>query len=314
MIHLPAIKRISAFAMLVFLFSSCTDKKDNNIEAFKALNESLVNSTENMCYQNMYLYHNLLNKTYDPFTREKAVFYQPRVNAINDISTNIITYIDVVKNDFREELKKNGIDSLAQNNTQIAKSFFSDNGKGKGLHIELQKYIQAVFSLDSILNFQTSYSKSLRSLDSAISNRQNFSEIYFNDISPIAALTLLNKWQNDCRIIENNILVFCTDQIPSNYCGFTRYLPLATINSSCVKANEKVIVTVGIGAFNDAVKPVIHISGKNIPLNDDGVAVYEIKAPKESGEYKVPVQIEYTRMDGEKSHLLKDIKYTVVKP
>ncbi|MEI9934184.1 MAG: hypothetical protein WDM71_04895 [Ferruginibacter sp.] len=72
-------------------------------------------------------------------------------------------------------------------------------------------------------------------------------------------------------------------------------------------------ISAGVGAFNDASKPDITIDGAHVDLNNDGVAEKDITASG-TGNQKVHVVINYTKPDGTKDQLTKDIEYTVGTP
>ena len=99
--------------------------------------------------------------------------------------------------------------------------------------------------------------------------------------------------------------------VPQPYHGFEAFYPLTTINSSNLKAGQPIEITAGLGGFSVVSKPTFVINGKNMPLNTDGVAVYNTIATGKPGRHFIPVTITYFKPDGSQSSISKKIEYTI---
>ena len=91
---------------------------------------------------------------------------------------------------------------------------------------------------------------------------------------------------------------------------FNKFQPIASGSSTYLMPGQEMVVTAGVGAFNDAARPIISIDGAATPLNENGVAERKFNVSG-SGNKKVHVSISYTKPDGTKDVLEKDIDYTV---
>jgi hypothetical protein len=70
-------------------------------------------------------------------------------------------------------------------------------------------------------------------------------------------------------------------------------------------------LTAGIAAYSVSVGPKITIAGKDIPINENGVAVYSLRASKQADRYSIPVTTEFTKPDGQKATVMKTVHYRV---
>ncbi|MBI3883935.1 MAG: gliding motility protein GldM, partial [Sphingobacteriales bacterium] len=136
---------------------------------------------------------------------------------------------------------------------------------------------------------------------------------YFHMTPTVAALTILSKFQNNVKNSENQLAAYCQAQVGAVKFILNKFEPIAATSSSYLMPGEKLTVTAGVGAFNDASKPVISINGASVPLNDKGVAEKELTA-NGTGKQKVHVSIAYTKPDGTQDRLEKDVEYTVGVP
>jgi hypothetical protein len=142
---------------------------------------------------------------------------------------------------------------------------------------------------------------------------KDFTKTYFHNMPVIAALSMLSKFENNVKIMENNFIMFCLSKSYSvGGCGYSSGpYSLVSQSSSYVKAGDEIEITAGIGLFTRAAIPRITIKNTPVPVNENGVASYRFKTPLEPGKYFVPVKIEYTKPDGTKDLFTKKVAYTV---
>jgi gliding motility-associated protein GldM len=129
----------------------------------------------------------------------------------------------------------------------------------------------------------------------------------------IAALTMLSKFQNNIRAAENQVVTYCHNQIGAVKLIYDKFQAIASTNSNYLMPGEEMIVTAGVGAFNDAAKPQISIDGASIGLNENGVAEKKFNVSG-GGKKTVRVNISFTKPDGTIEKLEKNIEYTVGTP
>jgi hypothetical protein len=87
--------------------------------------------------------------------------------------------------------------------------------------------------------------------------------------------------------------------------------PIITQSSSIVKAGEEVKITAGIGGFMTNNKTEVLINGKNVPLNDLGVAEYSFSTSSVAGTYKIPIKMTYSDQDANVRVIERIITYKV---
>jgi len=137
--------------------------------------------------------------------------------------------------------------------------------------------------------------------------------IDFEHISTTATLGFLNELQNNIRIFEYKIFIFCNQQV-GNGGGdwFTNFEPLIGQSSTILKVGEQLEVSAGVGAFTPYSNPKIFINNKQCFINDSGFVRYVTTTLKE-GNHSIPIKIEYTDIRGNTMIVDKKINYTVVK-
>ncbi len=86
------------------------------------------------------------------------------------------------------------------------------------------------------------------------------------------------------------------------------------MNSSCVKAGDIIEINAGVGSFSVQSQPKFTIDGKLISVNENGIMVYKFKTPLIAGKYNKPIKMEYTKPDGTRELMTKNIEYTVIDP
>lgn len=69
------------------------------INAFKVVNTSLMTSNANITTSNNTLYKSLEEKLSKPESHDKAVIWEPKAMKAKQLSADITTYIDNLKND-----------------------------------------------------------------------------------------------------------------------------------------------------------------------------------------------------------------------
>jgi hypothetical protein len=280
---------------LVVLFFSCANNPKNNTAIFNAFNESLVNSNEAIDKSSQSIYTTIQNKLTDPSTSYKAEIWYPKAMIVNNLSKIIFTYIEELK----ELVKQKGV---------------LEDEKAKELYTKLKEYKNKIMGIDSGMTavFDTSIIITTRSFDSSSYRRDDFTKTFFDYTQREVIFSILSKFQNNIKIIENRMAAFCNSNIPSSERFYDRYSAIVAQSSSYVKAGEKIEITAGVGVFSINSKPVVIINGKNIQLRYDGTVHYQFNASNKQGIHYIPVEITFTDEVGKKQRINKPIEYTVV--
>ena len=289
------------------------------LEAFKTVDKSLINSTSSITKSNDVLYKSLADKLSDPQSAEKAKIWQPRAIAAQELSAKMAAYIDNLKQELKKgaDLKmkeKNGVqvEDFKEDNLDASTRLFETNGKGKEFKQKLEEYKKAMLAIDPAIakEFESNFPVSTEVPKGQEGKVKDFTTTYFHMTPTVAALTILSKFQNNVKNAENQVVTYCHNQIGAVKVIYDKFQPIAAGSSTYLMPGQEMVVTAGVGAFNDAAKPVISIDGTTIALNENGVAEKKFNVSG-TGNRKVHVVITYTKPDGTPDRLEKDIDYTV---
>jgi hypothetical protein len=290
---------IPVSAILLF-FSSCADNAKSDLAVLRAADEGLRQAIVTISITNSVIYKAFNDRLINPDYSEKAKIWQPKAMLVKILSDSIVRYIGEVKSKL---------------NSKTADK--PDDVKYKELFEKLVKYRQDMLSIDPALNKEFSQNLLLfaNGFDYKTSDSKIFKRTFFNVIPMIACMAMLSKFENNVKIIEHNFITFCFNQSCSLFCGIReKFWPMISQSSNYLKAGDKLEITAGIGSFNYQTNPQISINNKIFKLDEAAIAVYKFNTPKIAGKYSVPVKIEYTKPDGTKESMTKNIEYTVINP
>jgi len=292
------------------------------INAFRTVDHSLTTSNANITKANETLYKSLSDKLADPQSAEKAKKWTPLAEQAHKYSDELIKYID----DLKAELKQGSGLRMVERNGKMEEDYkldgldastriFETNGRGKEFEAKLMAYKDAVLALDPDIKkeFEKTLPIDVTPPPSQEGHTKDFTGSYFHMTPTIAALTMLSKFQNNVKNAENQVITYCHNQIGAVKVIFDKFQPIAGASATYLMPGQEMVVTAGVGAFNDAAKPVISIDGSPTALNENGVAERKFNVSG-TGNKKVHVSISYTKPDGTTDHLEKDIDYTVGVP
>jgi len=287
------------------------------LNAFKVVDRSLMNSSNNLTSANNTLYSSLLAKLTEPESRLKAEEWKPLGDKAKKLSTDMNTYIEDLKKQLKTEagLKMvDGKESFKEDNLEAATRLFAENGKGEELERKLLAYRKDMLNIHPSIKAQ--FEKTIPvDLDPPIGldgNKNTFTNAYFHMTPTVAGLTLLSKFQNNVKNAENQIVTYIHEQIGAVKVKFDKTGVLVGQNSNYVMPGDEISITAGIGAYSSAAQPQISIGGVGQQVID-GAATYKISASG-AGLRKVPVTIRYKDQDGNEKVETKDVEYTVGTP
>lgn len=300
------------------------------INAFKTVDKSLTDSNANIEKGNVTLFQSLAEKLSNNETKEKAAIWVPKANQAKQLSDQFYNYIEGLKKQVKiqADLKvdKNGIPILDKYGNEDFKldyleastRIFEKDGEGKVLYKKLQDYRSGMLGIDPAIDSAT-FPVDLKIPATMSGNAKTGNPVtdwtasYFHMTPAIAALTMLSKIQNNVKNAENQVVTYCHNQIGAVKLIFNKFQPIASGSSTYLMPGEEMVVTAGVGAFNDAARPVISINGSPTALNENGVAEKKFNVSG-SGNQKIHVSISYTKPDGTVDRLEKDIDYTIGTP
>jgi cellobiose-specific phosphotransferase system component IIB len=238
----------------------------------------------------------LQSKLEYPGTKERAMVWYPKAEKIQQLSKDAYDYIENLKIAV-DKLSKNKIDE------NVAKKAFE----------KLVSYQRDILLVDPKIayEFQKALKIFTKEIDSLKSNQKNLFQNYFNNTSKISAIAMLNKLQNNIRINEEKILVFCHEQIGSVGRPHTFISAISVQSSSIVQPGQRIEILTGIGEFNMDYSPEVFVYGKLVSMDANAIAVYKLKAASKPGKYYVPIKINYIDQNGMAVSVEKEIEYTV---
>jgi hypothetical protein len=204
--------------LIMLLFQACADKIKTDVIGYKTLDESLINSNNVIAAESQTMVKSLGNKLTEPSLAGKAVIWYPRAQQIQKYTKDMSIYIEGLRSEIKKEagLKTNsGIESYKESDkTAVIRVFFKKE-KGRELYEHLKQYKQNILAVDPMISeeFRSKLLIIPGTFEPANANEQDFSKTFFDDISAIAASTVLNAFQNNVKIAENRLLNFCHNQV-----------------------------------------------------------------------------------------------------
>src|SRR5688500_9140460 len=181
------------------------------IEAFKIVDKSLTNSSDNINIATATLYSSLKAKLTDPVSAEKASYWNPKAEKVKILSDNLNTYIDSLKLSLKKaaglKIKKDGAEDYKYDNLDASTRLFETNGKGKELEAKLIAYKEALLNLDPAIRkeFQTSLPIDMTVPTTKEGVKKDFTTAFFHMTPTVAALTMLSKFQSNVKNAENQV-------------------------------------------------------------------------------------------------------------
>jgi hypothetical protein len=300
----------------ILFFNACADRVKTDLIAFKALDQGLSSSNEMIDTQNHDAIAYIKDETTDPLTAEKAKAWYSRAQLIQSLSRNVSIYVDGLRTSLKKEagLKiKDGDELFRENDKNAVMRLFEKQEKGNELYKRLKEYRSEISKIDSgmLSILEHGPEMTIKDFGSGREASDDFTKNYFDDISTIAGLAMLNRFQNNIRIIENQALRFCLNNLPHPIIDDFGPAGFASINSSYVRPMEKMEIMAGVVSFSRSADAEIVIAGKTILIEPDGVAYYHFKADNAAGKHYLPVQITFTDREGGRQMIRKTLEYTV---
>lgn len=292
------------------------------LNAFKTIEQSLTNANVIIQKKNTDIIKSLQKKLEDPKTSDKAAIWAPKATEAQKLSDEIYAYIESLKTGLKQEagLKINdGKEEYNDHDLSSTTRFFlkgSTPNRGSELLSRLTEYKNKLAALDPgiakdvipTLPLDLTIPKT-----STLAGKNDWGYAYFNMTPPIAAITILTKFQNDIRNSESQVMEYCHKEIGEVELVYDQFNAFASSNSQYLMSGEELIITAGVGAFSSAAKPTISIDGAVLPIGPDGTASYKSVAGS-PGLNSKRVRISFLKPNGETAVVEKDVKYTVGTP
>lgn len=309
------------------------------LNAFKTVDKAINNSNTVIDEKNALTYESFKNKLEDPQTKAKAAEWAPKAEAAKKLTDELYTKLEDLKTEMKKgsglRINEDGTESYKESDLNTPTMIMENQGKGKELYDELVKYkadMMAIFDPNEFKDNQTFYDQYVKDIEQmkksfpvdvnvpqskSANNYSNdakgWTATYFKMTPTVAAVTILSKIQNDLKNAEAMVADYCHAQVGSVKVVYDEFKVIAQPSTTYALQGDEIEITAGIGAFSKAALPEITINGAKQNLNADGTASYKFKAGS-PGVHKVPVTIMYTKPDGTKVPVNKEIVYTVGVP
>lgn len=287
------------------------------LNAFKTVNKTLDNANNVLVGNNNAIYSSFAEKINDPKTKAKAEIWKPKADQAKQLAKVAFDRIEQLKQTIKVEAgyKEGSKDSVGyEANLDAPTRVMDKNGEGPKLHAELTKLKQDLLNIDPEIKkeFENKLPIDLSTPPSQTGNKNNsWTTNYFHMTPAIAAITILNKFQNDIKNSENQIVSYCHNKIGEVAVRFDKYGFVGGLSSSYLMPGEKLKVYAALGATSSGAAPEILINGRPVASNADGIAETEFAV---GGSGTVNVVIKYKDQDGIDRTITKPLEYTVGQP
>lgn len=287
------------------------------LNAFKTVNTSIDNANKVLVANNNTIYNSFAEKLTDPKTAAKAEIWAPKADQAKELARKAYDDIEALKERIRAAAGYNPDtkDSLGYiSNLDASTRVMDKEGEGEKLRQKLAKLKEDLLAIDPEIGeeFANKLPIDLSIPPSQVGNKHNtWTSNYFYMTPAIAAITILNKFQNDVKNSENQIVTYCHSKIGEVAVRFDKYGFVGGLSSSYLMPGEKLKVYAALGATSSGAAPTILINGKEVQASADGIAETEFPV---SGSGKVNVLIKYTDQDGIQKEIPKTLDYTVGMP
>ena len=308
------------------------------LNAFKTVNTSIEKSNRVVDQKNTTTYSSFEAAVKDPQTAAKAAIWAPKADQVKKLSSDLTTYIDGLKEKLISESNpqmKDGKREFTDGALDPATRIFDREGEGPVLYGKLSKFKTDLLDVldpshydnlpdvtkkelaDAKANFEKKLPLDLSIPVSESGNAstgnvpKDWTINYFHMTPTIAALTILSKFQSDVKNSESHVIDFLHKQIGEVKVVFDKFDAIVSPSATYMMPGEKLEIKAGIGAFSTAAKPKVFINGQSLDVGEDGTANWSTTVNSSGMAHVV---VEYTKPDGSKGSIPKDIKYTVGQP
>lgn len=295
------------------------------INAFKTVNNSLLNANKVATEKNNLIYKSFQDKLSDPNSAERARIWKPRADQVKQIAGEMNTYLEQLKKDLKTEadLKiEDGEEVFKFDNLEAATRLMENKGKGKELLKKLTEFKANILKIlpdssaaDSIVikNFMKTLPLNLEMPKTENAGNRDWTSAYFRMTPTIAAVTILSKFQNDVKNSESQLVDYFHRQIGEVKVVYNQFEPLIGTSATYLLPGQELQVNAGLGAYSKDVVPEIFINDSKVPV-ENGLGTWKtiVGGP---GTGTVRVLVKYKDpLSGQEKSIPKEINYTVGSP
>src|SRR5918993_729097 len=247
------------------------------LNAFKTVDNSITSANGVLTGNNNQIYASFTDKVADPKTAEMAKIWQPKAVAASQISKKLFDDIEGLKMQIKVAAgyhPETGDTMWAIDHLDAPTRIMSKQEEGEKLYKKLEQYRKDILNIDPEIGKE--FAKRLP-IDLSVpvaqdGTKKSWTESYFHMTPAIAAMTILNKFQNDIKNSEYQVVSYCHTKIGEVKVRFDKFGFVGGLSSSYLMPGEKLEVYAGLGAMSSASQPQITINGRPAPICADGMA------------------------------------------
>jgi gliding motility-associated protein GldM len=291
------------------------------IEAFKTVDKSLQSSSTNINSSNEVLYKSLTKMMSEDKTKLQAAVWQPKAEQAKGYAAAIDAYINELKQELKKGAglrmkEKNGVqvEDFKEDNLDASTRLFETNKKGDELKARLEDFKKKILDIDPKIRekFESNFPVSTDGVEGK-EGKKDFTTGYFHMTPTVAALTILSKFQNNIKTVENQVVSFCHGQVGAVEVHMDQVGVLVGQSSNYLMPGQELVVTAGVGAYSSTVHSNISVNGSPITLVN-GQGEYKIPSVSGAGKHTIQVSGSFTGEDGKPVPISKTIEYVVGVP
>jgi gliding motility-associated protein GldM len=251
------------------------------LNAFKTVNDSISRSNDMIDTKNAKVKKQLeAERKNQP---EKVEELMKIVNGIEAKTADVNGYIDGLSKQLRAG---KGDDDL-----EVGTRILAEGKDGDLLRQKLEAYRK------DIADLMGKYGKDMGAIPIDVTppktkesgEKLSWQMAYFHMVPEIAALTILNKFDNDVKNTEAMCMDRLAKEAVSVEVTLDKFEPLVSAKSSYVLVGDKYEATIGLGAYSTAIVPEVYVGGTRLDVKD-GKATYTANASS-AGSFKIPTLV-----------------------
>ncbi|HSU51246.1 MAG TPA: gliding motility protein GldM [Segetibacter sp.] len=287
------------------------------LNAFKTVNNSLMNANGIIETKNQGIFQSFEAKLKDPKTAQLAGIWKPKADQAKGLADGMFSYLEDLKTQLMKEAGQTTPGgAFKEDNLDAATRLIVEGPKGKELLQRLTEYKSGLLAIDPSINTEFKNTLPIDLSTPATNNqaaKKDWAYAYFHMTPTIAAITMLSKFENDVKNSESLVVDFCHRKVGEVQVVYDQFQAFAGTNSQYLMPGQELVITAGVGAFSKAAKPSVTVDGSGVGLNAEGIAEYKttVGGP---GTYTKTVNITYVKPDGSTATIPKKVEYTVGSP
>ncbi|QOR76841.1 MAG: gliding motility protein GldM [Thermoflavifilum sp.] len=251
------------------------------LNAFKTVNESINNSNQAISQKNNLVYQQFEKQlSIDP---ERVRPIKEKADQVRMLCQQMNQYIDSLKKVIIRE--SGGLNDSGEikdmSNLDAPSRVMENQGQGPILEKKIQTLREQLLSMydnpvereevAQILPLKIEMPKK------TIDNKKTWTQVNFEMVPTIAAITILSKIQNDVKNSEAQVIDDLFKKIGQQEFVFDTYKPLISANAGYVIAGQKYEAQIMLGAYSSTINPTITVNGQPIPVQN-GVGTFSTVA------------------------------------